>query len=120
MSAAPAIVSVAINLSLAILSLAFLLTVYRVVIGPTLPDRALALDMLTAIAIGFIAVMAVKTVHPLYRYRDLARSRRLSGHGRLCAFHSDTAASKVGPALPSDAAARRVAGAKGRSRKAGP
>ena len=61
MSAAPAIVSVAINLSLAILSLAFLLTVYRVVIGPTLPDRVLALDMLTAIAIGFIAVMAVKT-----------------------------------------------------------
>ena len=32
----------------------------RVVRGPTLPDRVLALDMLVAIAIGFIAV----TRHP--------------------------------------------------------
>ena len=122
MSAAPAIVSVAINLSLAILSLAFLLTVYRVVIGPTLPDRVLALDMLTAIAIGFIAVMAVKTGFSLYI--DIAISLGLVGFLATVAFArfilTHGGEQGAGQALPSDAATRRAAGAKGRSRKAGP
>jgi multicomponent Na+:H+ antiporter subunit F len=122
MSAAPAIVSVAINLSLAILSLAFLLTVYRVVIGPTLPDRVLALDMLTAIAIGFIAVMAVKTGFTLYI--DIAISLGLVGFLATVAFArfilTHGSEQGAGQALPSDAATRRAAGAKGRSRKAGP
>ena len=47
--------------ALALLSISFLLTVWRVVKGPTLPDRILALDMLVAVAIGFIAVLGVKT-----------------------------------------------------------
>jgi len=38
------------------LSLSFVLTVVRVVRGPTLPDRILALDMLVGVGIGFIAV----------------------------------------------------------------
>lgn len=50
-----------VMLALTLLSLALLLTVYRVVRGPTLPDRILALDMLIAVAIGFIAVLGVKT-----------------------------------------------------------
>lgn len=45
----------------AALSLAFFLTVVRVLMGPTLPDRILALDMLVAIGIGFIAVTGVAT-----------------------------------------------------------
>jgi len=45
----------------AALSLAFFLTVVRVLKGPTLPDRILALDMLVAIGIGFIAVTGVST-----------------------------------------------------------
>lgn len=45
----------------AALSLAFFLTVVRVLKGPTLPDRILALDMLVAIGIGFIAVTGVAT-----------------------------------------------------------
>ena len=61
-----------------------LLTVYRVIAGPTLPDRILALDMLTGIAIGFIAALAVKTAfRALHRYRDRARAGRLPRHGRL-------------------------------------
>ena len=47
--------------ALALLSISFLLMVWRVVKGPTLPDRILALDMLVAVAIGFIAVLGVKT-----------------------------------------------------------
>jgi multicomponent Na+:H+ antiporter subunit F len=61
-----AMVSIAATIALVILGIAFLLTAYRVVAGPTLPDRILALDMLTGIAIGFIAVIAVKTGFALY------------------------------------------------------
>lgn len=43
----------------AVLSLSFLLTVFRVLKGPTLPDRVLALDMLVSVGIGFIAVTGI-------------------------------------------------------------
>ena len=43
------------------LSASFLLTVLRVLRGPTLPDRVLALDMLVSVAIGFIAVTGIAT-----------------------------------------------------------
>jgi multicomponent Na+:H+ antiporter subunit F len=52
--------------ALGILCLSFAITVWRVIVGPTLPDRILALDMLVAIAIGFIAVIAIKTGFTLY------------------------------------------------------
>jgi multicomponent Na+:H+ antiporter subunit F len=42
------------------------MTVLRIIRGPTLPDRVLGLDMLVAIAIGFIAVIAIKTGFNLY------------------------------------------------------
>lgn len=54
------------SIALAALSASFLLTVYRVVMGPTLPDRVLALDMLVATAIGFIAVIGLRTGFALY------------------------------------------------------
>ncbi len=47
---------IAVQIAFALLSLSFLLTVLRVLKGPTLPDRILALDMLVAVGIGFIAV----------------------------------------------------------------
>ena len=49
----------AVQIAFALLSLSFLLTVLRVLKGPTLPDRILALDMLVAVGIGFIAVTGV-------------------------------------------------------------
>ena len=79
-----AIVSVASSAALVILGLALLLTVWRVVAGPTLPDRILALDMLTGIAIGFIAVIAVKTGFSLYI--DIAISLGLVGFLATVAF----------------------------------
>ncbi|WP_349254300.1 cation:proton antiporter [Rhizobium sp. CB3171] len=81
---AASIVSAAAMVSLVILSLAFLFTVFRVVIGPTLPDRVLALDMLVAVAIGFIAVIAIKTGFTLYI--DIAISLGLVGFLATVAF----------------------------------
>ena len=56
----------ALDLALAILCLAFLLTVIRIWRGPTLPDRVLGLDVLTSSAIGFIAVIGIDTGFTLY------------------------------------------------------
>lgn len=56
----------ATTLALAMLTLALLLTVVRLVRGPTLPDRILALDTMTTLAIGFIGVMAIRTGVTLY------------------------------------------------------
>jgi multicomponent Na+:H+ antiporter subunit F len=56
----------ATNTALVLLAVAFLLIVVRVIIGPTLPDRIVALDMLVAAAIGFIAVIGIKTGYALY------------------------------------------------------
>lgn len=48
-----------------LLSLAILLALYRLLRGPSLPDRVVALDLTATIVIGFIAVYAVATGHPL-------------------------------------------------------
>lgn len=61
-----AFLDLALSVALVVLSLALLLTVVRVVIGPTLPDRVLALDMLSASAIGFVAVFGIRTGQTLY------------------------------------------------------
>ncbi|MGO8308656.1 cation:proton antiporter, partial [Rhizobium ruizarguesonis] len=72
-----AIIAVASSTALFIPGLALILAVWRVVAGPTLPARILALDMLTGIAIGFIAVIAVTTRFSLYI--DIAISLGLVG-----------------------------------------
>ncbi|NLS02816.1 cation:proton antiporter [Rhizobium sp. P32RR-XVIII] len=79
-----AIISGAATLTLAILGIAFVLTAYRVIAGPTLPDRILALDTLTGIAIGFIAALAVKTHFALYI--DIAIALGLVGFLATVAF----------------------------------
>jgi multicomponent Na+:H+ antiporter subunit F len=61
MMAGETFLSYCVLVSLAVLCLSFLLTVLRVLKGPTLPDRILALDMLVAVAIGFIAVLGIRT-----------------------------------------------------------
>lgn len=78
------IVSFATILATVVLSAAFFLTVYRVVVGPTLPDRIVALDMLVGIAIGFIAVIAIRTGFNLYV--DIAIALGLVGFLATVAF----------------------------------
>jgi multicomponent Na+:H+ antiporter subunit F len=74
----------AARLSLVILALALLLVVVRIVRGPTLPDRILALDTLVAVAIGFIATIGIATGYPLYV--DIAIALGLVGFLSTVAF----------------------------------
>lgn len=92
-------VQLACNLALVILGVAFLLTVYRVVKGPTLPDRVLALDMLVGIVLGFIAVIAIRTGHTLYI--DIAISLGLVGFLATIAFARFILARGTGDGRPS-------------------
>lgn len=79
-----AIFDLSVSLTLAILCLAFFVTIFRIVRGPTLPDRILGLDMLVAIAIGFIAVVGIKTGYALYV--DVAIALGLVGFLATVAF----------------------------------
>lgn len=74
----------AARISLIILSLALLLVVVRIVRGPSLPDRVLALDTLVAVAIGFIATIGIATGYPLYV--DIAIALGLVGFLSTVAF----------------------------------
>ena len=49
---------------LPVLSLALLLTLARLLRGPSLPDRVIALDMMATLGIGVVAVYAVFTGQP--------------------------------------------------------
>lgn len=51
--------------ALAILAVAMACSAVRVVRGPTLPDRVVALDLLGALTAGAIAVFAILTDTPL-------------------------------------------------------
>ena len=67
-----------------ILALALVMTTIRIIIGPTLADRVVGLDMLVAIAIGFIAVLALRTgfAHAL----DIAMALSVAGFLATLAF----------------------------------
>ncbi|GAA0772683.1 sodium:proton antiporter [Roseibium denhamense] len=73
-----------ITFSLGILTIAFLLIVYRTVKGPSLPDRVVALDMLVAVGIGFIAAIGLLTEY--YLYIDIAITLGLVGFLATVAF----------------------------------
>ena len=90
-SLAATILSVSTWLAMAVLSVAFLLTIRRVVAGPTLPDRVLALDMLVGIVIALLqaltqvqemtltfvpkigAILAVGVISAPFIYQGLSR-----------------------------------------------
>lgn len=67
-----------------LLSLAFLATTWRVIVGPTLPDRIVALDTLVVVAIGFIALIGIRTSFTLYV--DVAIALGLVGFLATVAF----------------------------------
>lgn len=64
-------------ISLVILGLALIVSVVRIVIGPSLADRVLALDLMTVIAMGFIGAIAIRT--GLMLYLDIAVALALLG-----------------------------------------
>ncbi|GGB50630.1 cation:proton antiporter [Roseibium aquae] len=75
---------VCIHISLAILTISFILIVIRIVKGPTLPDRVVALDMLVAVGIGFLATFGILTSY--YLYVDVAITLGLVGFLATVAF----------------------------------
>ncbi len=70
--------------ALALLIASFVLVVVRILKGPTVPDRVLALDMLVSVGVGFIAVIGAKTQH--YLYIDIAIALGLVGFLATVAF----------------------------------
>lgn len=91
--------SYCIMLALGVLCVSFLLTVVRILRGPTLPDRVLGLDMLVAVAIGFIAVLGIKTGFSFHV--DIAISLGLVGFLATVAFARFIMSRKADPDLPS-------------------
>lgn len=61
-----AFLDIALSIALLLIGIAFLLTIVRIWKGPTLPDRVLGLDVLTAGSIGFVAVIGIDTGFTLY------------------------------------------------------
>ena len=64
-------------ISLALLAMALLVSLVRIVIGPSLSDRVLALDLLAVVAMGFVGAIAVRT--GLWLYLDIAIALALLG-----------------------------------------
>ncbi|GGD27129.1 cation:proton antiporter [Aureimonas glaciei] len=81
---AQSFLSFATDLSLALLALALVLTTIRIILGPSLPDRVLGLDLLTSLAAGVIAVVGIDSGFTLYV--DIAIALGLVGFLATVAF----------------------------------
>lgn len=74
----------ATSVAFALLLLAVVLVIVRLVRGPTLADRILALDLITTLSIALIATFAVRTGFTLYL--DIAIALGLLGFLSTVAF----------------------------------
>ncbi len=70
--------------AMALLGMAMALSTIRVVIGPSFGDRVLALDLMTNIALAFVAAFAIHTGVMLYL--DIALALGLVGFLSALAF----------------------------------
>lgn len=77
-------IDVVTTIAMALLGLAMLGAIVRIILGPTLADRILGLDTITILAIGIIGVFAVRA--GLYLYVDLAVATALVGFLSTAAF----------------------------------
>jgi multicomponent Na+:H+ antiporter subunit F len=55
-----------LHASLAVLAVAALLALWRVIRGPTLPDRVVAIDLIGVLVVGFAVVSAAATGSPYF------------------------------------------------------
>ncbi len=53
--------TVSTNIALIVLSIALLLALMRLVQGPSLPDRIIALDLTAILSVGIIAIYSIST-----------------------------------------------------------
>jgi multicomponent Na+:H+ antiporter subunit F len=77
-------VSWASTIALVLLGLALLLSLARIMIGPSLADRVLSLDLLTVLVMGFVGALAIRT--GLTLYIDIAIALALLGFLATIAF----------------------------------
>jgi len=73
-----------IYISFGLTIIAFLFTILRLILGTTLADRILSLDMLVTLGIGFIAIFTLHT--GFYAYLDMAIALGLVGFLATVAF----------------------------------
>ncbi|KKO46257.1 pH regulation protein F [Arsukibacterium ikkense] len=60
------IMNIALLMGFAILSLALLLALWRLLKGPTLPDRVVALELIASITVGVIGLYAIRSGKDAY------------------------------------------------------
>jgi multicomponent Na+:H+ antiporter subunit F len=70
-------IEIVTTISLAMLGVAILLVLVRIIRGPTLADRVLGLDVLTLLGVGVLGAFAART--GLFSYVDLAVGLALVG-----------------------------------------
>jgi multicomponent Na+:H+ antiporter subunit F len=60
------VLPLAIGASLAMLAAGLILALVRVLRGPSLPDRVVALDLMGALSVGMIAIYAISAEEPIF------------------------------------------------------
>ncbi|MGF1477820.1 MAG: cation:proton antiporter [Geminicoccaceae bacterium] len=60
------VLTIAIDIAFALLIASLLLTVLRLARGPSLPDRVVALDLVTVLAVAFSALFAIASDEPAF------------------------------------------------------
>jgi multicomponent Na+:H+ antiporter subunit F len=62
----PGLESISTFIALSMMSIAILLAVMRLIRGPSLPDRVVALDLIAILVAGFTAIYAIETNHAVF------------------------------------------------------
>ena len=62
---AATLIETSVNLAMGMTGVAFILAFFRLIRGPSLPDRVVALDLIGVLAVGFIAVYDIATEQPI-------------------------------------------------------
>jgi multicomponent Na+:H+ antiporter subunit F len=76
--------TVVIEIGYILLSIALLLAMVRLVLGPSLPDRVVALDLIAVIVVGLIILYDIETELPVFL--DAAIMLALVGFAGTVAF----------------------------------
>ncbi len=58
--------SIAVTITFIALSVALLLALFRIIMGPSLPDRVVALDLVAFLVIGLIATYSIAVEQPVF------------------------------------------------------
>ncbi len=58
--------TIAVNITFAALSISLILSLIRIMVGPSLPDRVVALDLVAFLVIGFIATYSISVEQPVF------------------------------------------------------